>query len=128
MALGNPEVKTKKLQLEKKYLKEKEFLKRVAKETELTQGKVKEVYEVTANIITEENISGRKVVVPGLGTFKPKYTAPSTREGIKNPSTKERGTINVSEKYSIKFVAKKALAEEYSEKGLKAGLINTHAK
>lgn len=115
-----------KLKVEKTHMKQKELLKEVAQRTELTQGKVKEVYKATADVITEENMKGRKLVIPHIGTFKPKYRAAGTRNGMLNPQTKERGPVKVSESYSIAFKADSGTAREYCAKGLEIGLIKTH--
>ena len=125
MALGNPTGKLK-IKVEKEYLKEKELLKAVAAKTELTQGKVKEVYKATSDIISDENSKGRKAVIPHIGTFKPKYRASGTRQGMVNPSTKQRGTIEVKETYGIKFKVNKKAGEEFNEKAFASDLVKTH--
>ena len=100
-----------KVKVKKEYLKQKEILKEVGTRSELKPDKVEEVYKHTSDVINEEILKGRKVELPHIGRFLPKWKAASTKQGIINPSTKEKGTVNVSEKYGIKFVPVKKTRE-----------------
>lgn len=100
-----------KVKVKKEYLKQKELLKEVGTRSELKPSKVEEVYQHTSDVINEEILKGHKVELPHIGKFTPNWKAASKRQGIINPKTKEKGLVNVSEKYGIKFVPVKKTRE-----------------
>lgn len=118
----------KKLGIQKDYLKKKELLSKIAEETSLTAKNVEGVFEATSNIIFEELTAHRKVVIPGIGTFKPAYRPESLRENAVNPRTGQQETRVIAEKYKVNFSVEKGFGERFHESMSKAKAINKKVK
>jgi len=93
-----------------------EFAQKLAKKASISQAKALEIVDIIFSakpregIIAVELDAGRKVTIPGFGTFQTKTRA--ARDGI-NPATKAK--IKIPAKKYVSFKPGKTLKERVSE-------------
>lgn len=91
-------------------LKKKELLSEVAKVASTQNKVVEDVLTGLTTVVTSELVKGEKVVVPGLGTFTPKFV-PGGPKTSRNPRTGEVTTKDYPDKTVVKIKPAKSLSD-----------------
>ena len=92
-------------------MKTPELIKKISKETTLTQSQVKEVLDSLTEIVNKEVYRGVNIEMRGLVSFQ---TVTSKARKARNPRTGE--TIDVPKRYKLKTKPSIVLAKKVSQK------------